>query len=143
MCPLINALTPEGGDNHPTKTIASHLGRIRTSGFFRGRTTKCRWPHALSRRISTCGRGLTSPGHRKTRPPTRRARGARSEEPSSSRIPPLYVAGEESIPSTSGHAYHRQHFAPLRGACGQTCFCVRFAVSAAVKQWSGRANQSK
>ena len=27
--------------------------------------------------------------------------------------------------------------------CGQTCFWVRFAVSAAVKQWSGRANQSK
>eukprot|EP00964_Phaeocystis_antarctica_P088293 scaffold56181_cov100-Phaeocystis_antarctica.AAC.1 len=46
-------------------------------------------------------------------------------------------AGEP--PYASLHASRPQHFAPLRGACGQTCFWVRFAVSAAVKQWSGRA----
>ena len=50
---------------------------------------------------------------------------------------------QESTPRTSAHALRPQHFAPLCGACGQTCFWVRFAVSAAVKQWSCRANQPK
>ena len=114
------------------------LGRV----FFRGRTTKCRWPHTVSRRSLHLWPRPHVPSTWKT---PAHARVGLEEPVRRSRQAPVcpHSTLQESIPSTSGHAYPPQHFVPLRGACGQTCFCVRFAVSAAVKQWSGRANQSK